>query len=180
MLLNLLQRSFQLFCNSLLTGHTGRRRLYNMIRRIDYESNLTDDVYMTVTLCESRARNDNWYRRKWPLQLFPACGLLAFEAIDILGPLPNISQGSQYVLIFTNRYSTLTRLTPTPRSNARRLDKFILDHCIIPFGNRTAFLTDEAFQFVNNFFCLCLHLSHTQATHHNNISPTDERPSQAL
>lgn len=38
--------------------------------------------------------------------------------INILGPLPKTTQGTQFVVVMTDRYTKLTKATPTTKMSA--------------------------------------------------------------
>lgn len=77
------------------------------------------------------------------MQRFPADGPLAFVAMDLVGLMPKMEQGSQYIFVIINRYSKLTRAVPTLKTTATRVINVFMDHCIIPYGMPMYLLTDN-------------------------------------
>lgn len=69
---------------------------------------MPNDFYTTVSSCDACAQNRAELKPKIQRQLLLARTPLACSAMHILGPLPRIANGNQYVLVLTGRYSKLT------------------------------------------------------------------------
>jgi hypothetical protein len=57
-------------------------------------------------------------RPQGDMTLFPAHEPLDYVAIDILGPLPRIKKGNQYLLVIADRFSKPVRTVPLSRITA--------------------------------------------------------------
>lgn len=95
---------------------------------------MPNDAYATVTKRTSCAINSNQYCYMWPLQLFIVYGPLGFVAMDILGPIPEISHEIHLILNSIKRKSRLVQFIVTPKKRATHLAKLFLDHWRVLLG----------------------------------------------
>lgn len=86
------------------------------------------------------------------LKLFPTSGPFEFIVMDILGPLLKTTNGNQFVVIMTDRYSKLPRGVPTYNSCAMHIATIFYDYCIVSYGIRVYYLTSNGTQLVSKFF----------------------------
>lgn len=63
--------------------------------------------------------------------------------MDFLDPLPMISSGNQYTLVFIDEYNKLTSAIPVTKLTITYATFIFVDHWIIPFGAPTHLLTDN-------------------------------------
>lgn len=99
-----------------MAGHPGQQLMYDSMRRKFHWPHMANDVYTTATNCSACAQNRVEPKLRRHLQQFISNTLLELIAIDILGLLPYTVDGSQYVIVITDRYSALTRATPTGKT----------------------------------------------------------------
>lgn len=71
--------------------------------------------------------------------------------MGILGLPPLMSQDDQYVAVFTNRISKLTRSVPTSKLNATHIANLLVDSWKVLYGIPTNLLVDYDPQFVSKF-----------------------------
>lgn len=131
------------------------------------------DEYLIVEQCSSCARNCDRYCYRRLVQLFLSSGPLNFVAINLLGPLPKLSNGHQYVMIATSRYSKLTRVIPASWALSLHNVNILFDRCIVPYGKPTYIIADNSLQFVNKFFptmCALLRVRHLTTTAYHPLS----------
>lgn len=81
-------------------------------------------------------------RNQIKLRLFPPMGTLEFIAVDILGALPKMHSGHQYVLVFSDCYMILKRAIPMTKGASTYAASVFVEQWIIPYGARTL-LTDN-------------------------------------
>lgn len=82
----------------------------------------------------------------------PAGGPLEFMDIDILGLLPMIATGSQYVVIIPDRLSKLTGVILTAKVNSKQVGTILLNNWVMPYGIPLYGLPDNGPEFVSKFF----------------------------
>lgn len=92
------------------------------------------NIYTTIAICKSYARNGSQQRHEQALQLFPASASLDFTAIDILEPLQKTKQGSQYRCVRTDRYFNLARATSKSVASSTHMTNIIFSHWTVPFN----------------------------------------------
>lgn len=126
--------------------------MHDSVRHEFYWSHMANDAYSTVDTCEGCARNNPQYKRKRPLQSFPALEPLEFIAMNILYPLPRTISGCQYVDVFKNHYSDLARGIPTSRTALTHLANVFFEHWVTASGSPKFLLTDNEHQITGKFF----------------------------
>lgn len=106
------------------------------------------DMYATVADCELCAKRDFKVTHERHLHLFPPSAPLKFIAVDIQGPFPRATKGSQYVVVVPDRYSKLTRAIPIAKTSAIQATKILFNHWLARYGMPRYFLTEKGPQFV--------------------------------
>lgn len=119
---------------SLLEGHAGERRMYNVIRQSMYWPQIADNVYATVKDCLFCAQNRQTTRWQRKLRLFFPAGSLEFLAIDILGPLQQTMTDNRYIEVMTNRFPKLTKAITTSKITTIVLATIFIEHWVMNFG----------------------------------------------
>lgn len=108
-----------------------------------------------------------------------ASGLLAFMAIDRFGPSPRTSDGSQYVVILTDRSLTLTQAIPTDKTSFAHVTNVFFDSWIVSYGRHAYVLTDNGVHFTSMLFaalCIMLDVEHsTTALYYHQTNEQIER-----
>lgn len=84
--------------------------------------------------------------------MFPPLGPLEFIATDILGPLRKVSYSNQYVMLFTDHYTKLTREIPVTKVSPTYAVSVLIDQCVILYGTKRHLLTENGPQLVSYFF----------------------------
>lgn len=54
--------------------------------------------------------------------------------MDILSPLPKISEENQSVLVMKDRYSKFERAVPKSSTTALQIPSLFINNCLIPYG----------------------------------------------
>lgn len=92
-----------------LPGHSAERSMNDTMQREVYWPHMANDVFTTVNDLRDCAPNTE--KKTWMQHLahFLASGPLEFIAIEILGPLPETTNGNQFVVVMTDRYSKMIR-----------------------------------------------------------------------
>lgn len=117
-----------------------------------YWPHICPDADYVELSCTSSTQNTpkSFYRRD--KQLFPAIKSPELIATDTVDPFPKTIQGSQYILVTTDRYSKLTRAVPIPKMKATYFLNLFKNHWLIPYGIPIYLHTDIETQFVSRFF----------------------------
>lgn len=72
--------------------------------------------------------------------------------MDILGPVPNTDQGSQFVVVMADRYTKLTEAIPTTKTNVTTVACILLECLVANCSIPSRLLTDNGAQFVSRCF----------------------------
>lgn len=72
-------------------------------------------------------------KRQRRLQLLAAGGPLKLATMDILQPLPKKLNGSQFMLVVTDRYWKLTRAVQMSKMTASHIASLFMDYWEIPY-----------------------------------------------
>lgn len=68
--------------------------------------------------------------------------------MNIFGPLPKTKQGSQFVVVITDRYTKRTKAIPTTK-NATTVARILLEHWVAYYAITSKLLTDNGSQIVS-------------------------------
>jgi len=110
------------------------------------------DPYDFVRQCPPCAKNRLQERRHTsPMTLFPPKEPPTEVGIDILGPLLNTVDGSQYVFVMSNRFSKLTRTVALRRNTAVTVASALLTAWVAAYGPPDCVLSDQGRQMDNSF-----------------------------
>ena len=139
------------------SGHPGRAKLYQTMRRGFYWPSMTVDIHHMVTNCTACAKNRMKEQRNvYPMRLFPATKPLEYVAMDILGPLPRTRHGMRFILVVTDRFTKLTKTEPLRTITSLAVAKAFCKAWVFNYGTPKVLLTDNGTQFTATFFrCVC-------------------------
>lgn len=113
-------------------GDQGERRIYNSTQKAHHWPHITSSIYKTVRNCCRGTGNQPAVKPRQPLQLFPLTGSLTFVTTDILVPLANPSNGSQFVLVGTDHYLNLARAVLTSKITPFLIASLFMNHWLVP------------------------------------------------
>lgn len=88
---------------------------------------MSKDVYATLVICKSSVRNESQYRHKKPLLLLPLCGPLELAGMDFLISIAKTTQGNQYLIMTTDKYSRFTEAVLTAKTSATQARNIFKD-----------------------------------------------------
>lgn len=106
-------------------------------------------------------------RRTNYLKLFPATEPFTEVCLDLLGPLPETSNGNVYLLVIVDRFTKLTRVVPFAREDADTVVSAFLDTWVASYGPPDTLLTDNGPQLASTHFrggCGMLGIKHVTST----------------
>ncbi len=120
---------------------------------VDFTGHLGGDVYHTVRLCATCAKDRIDLRRHTtPLTLFPARAPLESVALDLLGPLPKSKRGNTHILVMVDRFSKLCRFLPMRSTTADKVARAFCDEWVFVYGPPKTLLTDNGPQLTAKLF----------------------------
>ena len=135
------------------SGHPGRSKMYQTMRRAFYWPAMSVDIHHLVEECEPCARNRiKGQGNVYPMKLFPATKPLEFVAMDILGPLPRTKHGMRFILVVTDRFTKLTKTEALRTITALSVAKAFCKTWVFNYGTPKVLLTDNGTQFTAAFF----------------------------
>lgn len=149
-------------------GHPGVNKMYASMRRVFYWESMVADVYAFVTDCPACAKGKVQGRRRTNyLKLFPATEPFTEVCLDLLGPLPETSNGNVYLVVIVDRFTKLTRVVPIAREDADTVVSAFLDTWVASYGPPDTLLTDNGPQLASTHFrgvCGMLGIKHVTST----------------
>lgn len=89
---------------------------------------MATDVYISVTDCRKCAPNGANKAHMRHLKLSPDSGPFEFIALDKLHPLRKTTSGNQFVVIMTDRYSTLTQAVLILKTSTTQIASIFYAH----------------------------------------------------
>jgi Integrase zinc binding domain len=132
-----------------VAGHPGATCMFRSPRRHYFCEQMASDV--AVKNCTVCAKNSISERNRTNfLKLFPASEPLQYFAVDILGPIPKTEHGNRFLLLMTDRFSKMTRITVPLRSIS--IFSAFCDHWVFACVAPRYLLTDKGTQFTAKFF----------------------------
>ena len=147
------QRLLDIAHSAPTSGHPGRAKMYQTLRRAFYWPSMTVDIHHVVENCQSCAMNRiKDQRNVYPMRLFPARKPLEFVAMDILGPFPRTRHGMRFILVITDRFSKLTKTAALRTITALSVAKAFCRTWVFNYGTPKVLLTDNGSQFIATFF----------------------------
>lgn len=138
------QPTFQyLTHNPVLAGHSREREIYHTLPLEYYWTQREENLYQKVKDCQTCPEEGKSYRHQRPLKLFPTTGQLQLVAINIAEPFPKSSQGNQFGIFITDRYSNLSRAILGAKVTVLHVALVFLIHRVIPYGMPGYLLFDD-------------------------------------
>ena len=127
--------------------------MYQTMRKSFYWPGLAKEAYEVAKRCAECAQEQLASQPvRTLLKLFPAAGPLEFVAIDILGPLPKTSQGHQYLLVISDRFTKLVGTIPLCRITSLIVAQSFSSGWVYIYGPPRVLLSDNGTQFTSKFF----------------------------
>ena len=91
-----------------LAGHQGETRMYKSMQRLFYWPQMAANIFATVKICASRARERIKQRKQTgPLNPFTPEGPLEDFYIVLVCPFKSISKGYKIIILITDRFNKL-------------------------------------------------------------------------
>jgi len=138
---------------SVLAGHPGSRRMYDVRRRYVWWPTMVVDVYKHVEQCPACAKNRLSERRHTStMKLFPALEPFSGLAMDLLGPLTTSRGDHKHVLVICDRFTKLTRAIPLRDATALTVSSALIDTWVAAYGIPDSVLTDNGPQFASVYY----------------------------
>ena len=135
------------------SGHPGRAKLYQTMRRGFYWPSMTVDIHHLVENCTTCAENRiKEQKNVYPMRLFPATKPLEYVAMDILGPLPRTKHGMRFILVITDRFTKLTKTVALRTITSLAVARAFCRTWVFNYGIPKILLTDNGTQFTATFF----------------------------
>ena len=135
------------------SGHPGRAKLYQTMRRVFYWPSMTVDIHHLVENCAPCAKNRMKEQKNvYPMRLFTATKPLEYIAMDILGPLPRTRHGMRFILVITDRFTKLTKTVALRTITSLAVAKAFCKSWVFNHGIPKVLLTDNGTQFTASFF----------------------------
>ena len=154
--------------DSKVTGHMGRKRTIERIRRRCYWPQLQIDVELWCKLCRVCESRKNPSRRpRAPLQVYNVGAPMERVAMDIMGPLPQSDRGNKYVLVISDYFTKWTESYAIPNQEAATVARVFVEEFVCRYGVPLEVHTDQGRNFESALFqsvCKILGCSKTRTT----------------
>ena len=141
-------------------GHLGTHKLLYRVKERFFWPGLNKDVTNFCKQCHECAINkDNRPPNSAPLVPIDTSMLEPFQktAIDILGPLPEASDGSKYVVILQDYFTKWPEAIAMKNVTSENIRQWLLTDIIPKYGVPNELITDQGVQFVaESFKSFCL------------------------
>lgn len=136
-----------------VAGHPGVTRQYYTMRRTFYWPAMMRDIQSASSNChECSIERVKLRSHQSKLKIFPAKQPLESVANDILGPLHRTKQEHRFVLVMTDRFSKLVKVTALRNITVLTVAKGFLEHWIFCYGVSSRLLSENETQFTAKLF----------------------------
>jgi Integrase zinc binding domain len=142
----------QLYHEPPCVGHKGRNKTYKAMIQDVYWSRMERDIMQFISRC-IKCQFKNYGSKAAPYKV-TTIPTNCFEEIslDVVGPMPNTSNGHRYVLCIQDRLSRWVSFTPMPNAGAEMTCRVFLKEWIVIFGPPRKLLTDRGTNFTSIYF----------------------------
>jgi hypothetical protein len=89
------------------------------------------------------------------MKSIPICDLFYHVALNIVGPLPEITNGNKYVLVAINHYFKWCEARPIKKHDAHTIVKFLEDEIICKYRVLQYILTNNGNEWMMEFAKIC-------------------------
>ena len=144
-------------------GHIGRDRTLKQLKRYLWWPKMGQDVYDYVSKCDlcqkNKAANQKPAGLLQPLQI--PDGLWSSVSMDLITQLPKTEKGHTAIIVFVDRLSKMTVLSPARTDmGAKEVAHIFMDKVCSRFGFPKSIVSDRDTRFTSAFFKeVCLHLN---------------------
>lgn len=122
------------------------------VRKELYWCHTADDGHAAARHCHSCAQNRAHRRKQRQLELLLPDGCPEYACMAILNHLPKTRQGNQFVDAMKDKYTKLSKATPTKKANAVAVTCKYLEYWVASLGVLSVLITENGPQFVSNGF----------------------------
>ena len=138
------QRVLSLCHDPISAALPGGRKMYKTLRENCYWPGLAVDCSNYVRNCHECAKERVRIRKQTrPMKLFPASSSLDDVSMDLIRPLLKTTDGNNYLLVITDRYTKLVRAIPLRNTTAPAVAKAITRDWVFTYGLSRRILTDN-------------------------------------
>lgn len=113
---------------------------------------MANDVYATIRHYRSCSQNRTHGKEQRQLNLFFLEGTLKFICMGIQGLLPKTRQGSQFVVVMTDRYTKQNKSTRTTATKVTTVVYHFLECWVVSYSITSQLLTNNGPQSLLKFF----------------------------
>ena len=155
--------------NSRIAGHGGSFRTMERLREKVWWPNMEEDVRRHISECEvCGACPASTAPTPQPPQRLPQCVRPNQRVhVDLSGPHSKSDHGNEWILVYTDAFTRLTRLTPLPDKSAKTVSSAILQWIYL-YGVPDQIHSDQGREFCNE---LAQHLYSALDIEHTTTTP---------
>ena len=158
----------QLCHDSTLAGHLGIRKTLSRIRRRFHWPGLKRDVKVHIEACPTCALSKLPAKRyRAAMADFRVGAPMDRLGIDILGPLPQTTQGNRCLLVIVDYFTRWVEVFPLPDQTAKTIAHSLVHEFVCRFGAPLEIHTDQGRNFESSLFrevCRLLDIYKTRTT----------------
>ncbi len=161
--------TLQLFHDTPCAGHPGRDRTLAAARSKYYWPTMRIDVENNISQCLSCAQTKGTTSTAPILEYPLPAGPFDVVGIDLL-QLHRSTQGSVYILVCVNHFSSFAVLAPPFNKSAVTVDHAIVSHLVCPYTTPRVLLSDNGAEFKNQILadiCSQYNIKQTFITAHH-------------
>ena len=131
-----------------LGGHLGVDKSLGKLKERFYWPGHYNDVQRWCATCVSCAtRKPGGVKRRGPLKPIIVGYSLQLVAVDIMGPLPETSNGNKYILVAENYFTRWLETWPIPNQETKTVAEKLLNEMFFRFSLPDQILSDQGRQF---------------------------------
>ena len=138
------------FHEHLESGHSGRDKTLEAIKKRFYWQNMDTDISDWVKTCSiCQMRNQGILLKLPTMTIPPAMTAFEFVAIDIVGPLIETRKGNKYILVFTDFFTRWPEAFPLANQTEYLIAKCLINEIFCRYGCPRVLLSDRGTNFLS-------------------------------
>ena len=146
------------------TGHPGRDKLCEKVKRFFFWYGLKPSVYRFVQNCLKCKQFKNQGTTGGPINPIFATESWEILNVDICGPFPTSTRGNRYVIGFIDAFTRYALTFPVVEINAQELARIYLEEICYKHGPAARIISDQGTQFTSKITNEIMKLMKTEHT----------------
>ncbi len=162
------------FHDSPTGGHLGAERTLEKVRNHFYWTGLKNYVQNYCKRCDKCAARKHGQTKKAPLRQYTVGSPMERLSIDILGPLPETTNGNKYIVVVADHFSKWIEAFALPDQTSETVASVVVREVVCRFGTPLQLHSDQGANFEAKLFQDMVKLLGIQKTRTTGLHPQSD------